>query len=549
MNTIFNLKQDAETDLDSSNHNIFGSNLRQVTASRSIEAKSFSSGVQNFKFEMSGNKWWRPSHSYLRVRCSLTRANPVTPGTPGDPLSLSDNIAPAMGLCGNLYQNMDFKMGDTTISRISNNVAQIDTLKHRTEKSQSWSKSIGSSTNFWNESFSVRQNEVCSNGVHHDRVSEELKRSDFAIYNVATTVAYVNGTNTAAIVYSAPPPADTWKAGDLYTDYTNGNVEAKQLITAVALTANTFVIHLSQFPAVNTVAASAANKWSRTRITGSSARRVSSFECCWQPPLSIFDYDAALPCGKYELSMLPFSDAQLQMHAIESIGANTKTAADFHFEVSEVYLVIEELEGPNCTDMKYLLDLSQLRVQENTFAVSSFGQKTFDVSPGTRALTIAYQDGRISSDTRISASKFKVYDDVVPVDAATNTAADFGLTLERQYVSYAGHNYPPQDSQPEFKTNVDRTTQRYVESLMQSNAYHDTGGGETIEDFHSAGSYYLQKIYKDKSDGATRAVVYSGFSNQTKHNNARTLLFDEHGIVVAVNISNGQIKEVRVEEI
>ena len=540
--SIFKLKQDPDTDLDSSNHGITNSNLRQITASRGINKDSFSSGVQNFKFELAGNKWWRPSKSYMRLRCKLSKTAAV-------PLRLSDGIAPAMGLCGNLYQNMDFKMGDTTISRVSNNVGQVNVLKQRLEKSRAWTKSIGASTNFWDESFVNRQNAVCQDGVVAGRIVEEtLRRQDQIGYNAADTAEY-KANKVVEIVYQNAQPEGTWIAGDLYSDIWLQEIAPRQVILDVAasLDFKTWSLQLSQLATITPIAANDASQFTRTRNTSDNSRRVSEMELIWQPPLSIFDYEGALPCGKYELSMLPFNVSQMKLNAIESIGVASKSVDDFVFEVEEIYLYIEELEGENCTDMKYLLDLSQLRMQENVFTTSGFAQRSFDVSPATNALTIAYQDGRVNSDTRVSASKFKIYPAAIPPDAATNIISDYGLSMNRQYFSYSGHNYPPQDAETKFDATTDRTTQRYVESLMQSNAYSDTGGNETIAEFHSAGSYYHQKIYKDRSDGATRAVVYSGFSG-VDNANARVLVFDTHTIVAEVTISNGSIKNVSVAE-
>lgn len=553
MNTIFDLKQDTE-DLESLNHGILNSNLRQITASRGIDEKSFSGGVQNFKFELSGNKWWRPQNSYMRLRCKLTKngnaANPTQPSTVGLPLTVSDGIAPSMGLANNFYQNMDFKMGDTTINRLSNNVAQVGALKHRLDKSRSWSKSIGMSTNFWDESFKARQNAVCSDGELSDRVVDLVPRKLLVGYDALNTVEYKAADKSATIVYRGAQPPENWKVGDFYSDSTNANIADNQVITTVA-TANfiTWVLTLSQSTPVVNAVANVANQWSRGRLSGSDARKVSEFELIYKPPLAIFDYETCLPCGKYELSMLPFNKEQMKLNAIESIGSDTKTAKDFHFECNEIYLFVEEVEGKNCTDMKYLLDLKQIRMQESAFAVNSFGQKSFDISPATQKITVAYQDGRITSDTRVAASRFRVFADAVPADAAIRINADYALSLTRQYFSYGSHNYPPQDSDPLFDSNQDRTTQRYVESLMASEAYHDTGGSESIAEFHNCGSYYTQRIYKPAGDGATRCVVYSGFEGQTKAVNARALLFDEYTVVASITLESGVIKQVLVEEI
>jgi hypothetical protein len=541
--SIFQLKQDV-SEIDSSNHGITACNLRQISASREVAGTAFPSGVQNYKFEMSGNKWWVPSKSYMRLRCKLTKGDGVTP------LTLSDGIAPNMNLCGNMWQSMDMKIADTTISRISTNVAQVDTLKHRLEKSRAWSKTIGQSTNFWDEDFHARQNAVCSDGVQSDYKSVQQIRVNMGNPNAGDRVAYTDATNTAVITYVNAQPADLWLADDLYTDFSTPlNIRDNQVIldAAVDPTFRVFTLVLS---AIGADAASADNIWGRTRRGGSDSRRVSEFELIWKPPLGIFDYENALPCGRYELSLTPQNSSILQNLAIETVGAASKASANFKFSVEQCYFYCYEVEGPNCSDMKYLLDIEQIRLQTVDFQGSTFGQRSFDVSPATRAVTIAYQDARVGgSDTRLSASKFRTYADVVPFYAATEIKNDYALSLDRQYFSYGGRSFPSQDADPKFDTNVDRTTQRYVESMIQSRAFYDTGGCEDIQEFHSAGSYYHQMTYKDERDQSTRLVVHSGFGSAPVANNARVLCFDTHSILAQITLENGVVKEVQVADL
>jgi hypothetical protein len=236
MSSIFTLKTEM-SDLDSSNHGILSSNLRQVPCSRGVDKNSFSSGVQNYRFEMSGNKWWKPSESYMRIRCRLTKND-----VPRTPLTLSDDVAPAMNLGSQLWQNMDFRMGDTTISRISNNVSQVSALKNRLDRSRSWNKSVGQSTNFTDEEFYARQNSVCSDGVNDDFESVDTERQVEANYNINDAVQYTAATNTAVITYTNVQSAILWRAGDLYTDFnTPANVPSRQVILAATINAANLV--------------------------------------------------------------------------------------------------------------------------------------------------------------------------------------------------------------------------------------------------------------------------------------------------------------------
>ena len=53
-------------------------------------------------------------------------------------------------------------------------------------------------------------------------------------------------------------------------------------------------------------------------------------------------------------------------------------------------------------------------------------------------------------------------------------------------------NLPAPDADPNFTPTLDYTTQRYVESQMYAGAYYDTGGCESIQQYHNRGSYYLK---------------------------------------------------------
>ena len=80
-------------------------------------------------------------------------------------LSQSANIAPAMGLMSNLFQSLEFRINDKTVSRVSDFVPQITALEERLSKSASWLKGVGNSTNFWESDFRLRQVDITSDGT------------------------------------------------------------------------------------------------------------------------------------------------------------------------------------------------------------------------------------------------------------------------------------------------------------------------------------------------------------------------------------------------
>ena len=139
------------------------------------------------------------------------------------------------------------------------------------------------------------------------------------------------------------------------------------------------------------------------------ARRLREFELTWQPPLSVFKIASALPSGKYELVLNPQTNSVFQKAAIESLGADKVPGTDFVFEIVDMYMYVNTVEGKRADDLTYLLDLDQTRCQTEDISSAAFGQRNFDVSPSTYALTAAFQDLRVNQNTLIQSVRHGWY--------------------------------------------------------------------------------------------------------------------------------------------
>ena len=82
--------------------------------------------------------------------------------------------------------------------------------------------------------------------------------------------------------------------------------------------------------------------------------------------------------------------------------------------------------------------------------------------------------------------------------------------MNRFFLNFAGQNLPAPDADPAFVAGKDYTTQRYVESQMFLVAYYDTGGCESIQQYHNRGSYYYFSWPRDGTDRST-VNVYQQF--------------------------------------
>jgi len=484
------------------------------------------------------------------MRASLTK-----PG--GTQLTLADGIAPNLDLFPNLFQSGEFRIQDKTVSRIGDFFAQIDVLEARLNKSRSWIKSVGYSTNFLQDSFTARQSLVTGDGL----VTPEQPQSNYGApvgqavlgFTGAFTTSFALNAATGSKTYLLTFAANGGAVGDPQTLFSVND----QIIFTAPL-AQACVGYVVSTPSATTmiinvpgaqptaVGATQGMVFTVAPFLGAPSRRVGSFEMIWTPPLSIFKINHGLPNGRYELVLNPQNSQVFQKLAIQSL-TDKIAGTDFKFEVVDMFLYVCTVEGPRADDLTYLLDLEESRCQTIDLNGDALQQKNFDVSPSTYALTACLQDKRAGTVTQFPLTRFKV-------DAVGDQVdQDKGLGLNRMYINYAGENKPSPDADPLFAPSVnprvDYTIQRYNESLVNSGAFFDTGGAETIEEFHNNGSYYYFAWPRDGSDRSTRVNVNMGFVNATGITSANTnlLLFDHSRAVARVVIAGGSVRSVDYE--
>ena len=156
-------------------------------------------------------------------------------------------------------------------------------------------------------------------------------------------------------------------------------------------------------------------------------------------------------------------------------------------------------------------------------------------------LTVAYADLRAGSNSQISQSKFKSYNN--EVDRSTETA------LTRFYLNYASVSQPNPDAAPVFNNTTDYLTQRYVETQLNTGAFFDTGGPESYADWLKRGMYLTFQTPRDGSDRSTRVMLNQQFATGTDVTNLRVLLFDHSKQVCRIRIQDGQTVQVDLEDV
>ena len=523
MNSIFDLKTSVD-ELDSTNQGTSRMAYDEHPPTRDITNGAFSNGAIRYRFSTAGQKWWMPSRSYLRMRMKISKAN-------GNALDLDDGVAPTMGTCASLFQSAEMRINDKVVSRIGDFMPQIDALETRLSKSKSWMDSAGNSTNLWQTDLAERMSVVSVDGEKSAEVENQRFTPEELGFAAGVTIA-INAAGLATLsLANGAANAPLIKTGDTIIIGNN------KYVVGTPLVGGAVTFQLANVSTLVVVAATAVFSIDRPI---NKARQLKDFELIWTPPLSLFKIDHALPSGNYELILTPQPGVTFQQYGVESLVNKTPTT-DYILSVENMYFYCNVVDGKRADDITYLLDLDTTSCQSDNIKTIALQQRNFDVSPSTYALTVAYQDLRVGQDTRFSPSKFKSYD----IAGTKNTE----LNLTRFYLNYAGQSLPSPDADPQFDVNVDKTTQRYADTMLNNGGIFDAGGCETIEEYHDRGSYYYFSIPRDGSDRSTQVSVHNQFSGVNDDvANMRALLFAHSKQVARVSVSDGRVVSVSLED-
>ena len=169
-NSIFNLKR-SKNQLSSTNEKVSDFYFREVQSLRNVQdgdgfpVKSrFGDGIISVRWTLDNRTWWLPSRSFIKMRIKINRLPDVNISEDGNPLEKFDNIAPNWGLAANLFQKMQFKMNDTTVDSIDENLIEIDALQNRLKSGGRWMEELGQNLNMWDHDFETRQNTIIQQG-------------------------------------------------------------------------------------------------------------------------------------------------------------------------------------------------------------------------------------------------------------------------------------------------------------------------------------------------------------------------------------------------
>ncbi len=544
--SIFKLKTDV-SELKSSNQGCSDLKYSEYLPTRDVTLDSFPNGRFVIPWEMSAEQHWLPSRSYLRMRCELKKGSDVKDQT--TPLTVDDQIAPNMNLCANLFQSLELQLNGKTISRVSDHVAEVDTIEQRLSKSKAWLDSIGASINWLQEDVNVRINEVSSDGEAVNRnILADAKSLGLAddVKLAPNTLAVPSLSFNIEKVTTDLPTVASLIAGGL----TKGNfIKVEKTIYKILKDptgpdgSGPYLLEVDKIfsrpVTVGTVGD--VTVYDSVTYNKSPSRKVTGFELIWRPLcLSVFKYSGALPTGNYQLIATPHnaSGNNYKIRAIETPASRaTPTfgtgATDIIFKVVDVRMFICNVTGPRVEDTKYFIDLEETRCQKSLLKnTDNLTKEYFDVSPSTYGMTLAFADKDTGIDSKYSSSRFRVRN-------------GSELKLQRLFISYGNRNFPQPDAEPAYKIGNadDYTTQRYVETSINSGAYFSEGGGESIDEWQRRGALHYFQTPKDGQDRSTRATVNCKFATKFD-NEANICLFDHSRKAVQVTIQRGVVTDV-----
>ena len=80
---------------------------QKIDATTAVSASTFNKNNVTFRWTVGGTQHWIPSQTFMRIRVKLNKPAADAKDPPVT-LENADGIAPAMGLCANLWQKLSF---------------------------------------------------------------------------------------------------------------------------------------------------------------------------------------------------------------------------------------------------------------------------------------------------------------------------------------------------------------------------------------------------------------------------------------------------------
>jgi hypothetical protein len=304
-----------------------------------------------------------------------------------------------------------------------------------------------------------------------------------------------------------------------------------------------------------------------------------AFEVCWQPPLSIFGLNHALPSMSCELILKARPGVNYSIAGISTRPATYTTPADpprpvmygpsasadsVRLYVDNLYFYSYQMESDRLDDGTFMLDLSELNVTTQNLqrGNASMQQLNFLVPPSTYQVGIAFQDSRAGTTTQVPFTQLAYHQNASqvaggfpPIQGSQNIMYN-NTDLTRLFCQYGNRTFPQPDAEQAFRikgtsfnaspNGVAYQTQRWLESAMATGQYWAPGGPEPFQVWLTKGPLYVFPTLRDPTDRSTNLVVNAQFSNTPPA--ANCFVFTMSRKVATIRVANGAVQEVDVQD-
>jgi hypothetical protein len=130
-----------------------------------------------------------------------------------------------------------------------------------------------------------------------------------------------------------------------------------------------------------------------------------------------------------------------------------------------------------------------------------------------------------------------------PTDVANPAAPGSQNTLESLQITYANMTKPSTRWDSEFKDDINKFQQRYIDDLTECRLIESDGGAESFGEWLQRGPYYFYSFNRDREDKSTQVQLSASFTDMEA--DAQMFLVAMYSRVTEISVDDGTVQSVR----
>jgi hypothetical protein len=254
----------------------------------------------------------------------------------------------------------------------------------------------------------------------------------------------------------------------------------------------------------------------------------------FQPPIGIFQHHEPMGAGDYRFSLNP--NSSYKKACVEHPGA-TAGFTGFDLTVQDVKLYIATVKT---SIPKSITNLALVEMLVQTKPATANRTYEFTVPSSTLSLCFFVQSGDAGSTTRVTPTQFICNR---PTDGTNPAAPGSQNTLESLQITYANMTKPSTRWDSEFKDDINKFQQRYIDDLTECRLIESDGGAESFGEWLQRGPYYFYSFNRDREDKSTQVQLSASFTSMEA--DAQLFLVAMYSRVTEISVDDGTVQSVR----